>query len=61
MGAATTAAGGGNEAIILNRLRARSFRNTDVLSAEDGKFGAAVHHTNFHNEADSMNGSAKRR
>ncbi len=27
----------------MKRLRARSFRNADVLSAEDRKFGAAVH------------------
>jgi len=27
----------------LKRLRARSFRNADVLSAEERKFGAAVH------------------
>jgi len=38
----STAAGGGNEAIILKRLRARSFRSADVLSVEDRKFGAAV-------------------
>ena len=38
-----TAAGSGNEAIILKRLRARSFRNSDALSAEDRKFAAAVH------------------
>lgn len=38
-----TAAGSGNEAIVLKRLRARSFRNCDALSAEDGTFTAAVH------------------
>jgi hypothetical protein len=34
----SNAAGGGHEAIILKRLRARSFRNADVLSAEGRKF-----------------------
>jgi hypothetical protein len=38
-----TAAGGGNEAIILKRLRARGFRNSDALTPEDKKFVAAVH------------------
>jgi superfamily II DNA or RNA helicase len=39
----STAAGGGNEAIVLKRLRARSFRNADALSAADKKFAANVH------------------
>jgi superfamily II DNA or RNA helicase len=39
----STAAGGGNEAIVLKRLRARSFRSADVLTPEDKKFAAAVH------------------
>lgn len=38
-----TAAGSGNEAIVLKRLRARSFRNAEALTAEDRKFAAAVH------------------
>ena len=38
-----TAAGSGNEAIILKRLRARSFRNSDALTPEEKKFAAAVH------------------
>ena len=38
-----TAAGGGNEAILLKRLRARSFRNADALTPEDKKFVATVH------------------
>ena len=38
-----TAAGGGNEAIILKRLRARGFRTSDALTPEDKKFAAAVH------------------
>jgi superfamily II DNA or RNA helicase len=33
-----TAAGSGNEAIILKRLRARDFRNCDAFSGEDKKF-----------------------
>lgn len=39
----STAAGGGNEAIVLKRLRARGFRNADALTSEDRKFAAAVH------------------
>lgn len=39
----STASGGGNEAIVLKRLRARGFRNADALSSEDRKFVAAVH------------------
>jgi hypothetical protein len=39
----STVAGGGSEAIILKRLRARAFRNADALSPEDKKFAAAVH------------------
>lgn len=39
----STAAGSGNEAIVLKRLRAKAFRNADVLSTEDRKFAAAVH------------------
>lgn len=38
-----TAAGGGNEAIVLKRLRARTFRNADALSSDDRKFVATVH------------------
>ncbi|MGH8590696.1 MAG: helicase-related protein [Gammaproteobacteria bacterium] len=38
-----TAAGGGNEAMILQRLRARGFRTSDALTPEDKKFAAAVH------------------
>jgi superfamily II DNA or RNA helicase len=37
-----TAAGGGNEAVILKRLRARGFRTSDTLTPEDRKFAAAV-------------------
>lgn len=37
------AAGGGNEAIVLKRLRTRDFRNSDALTPEDRKFAAAVH------------------
>src|SRR5439155_7112584 len=36
--APATASGGGNEAIILKRLRARDFRNSEALKAEDRKF-----------------------
>lgn len=39
----STAAGGGNEAIILKRLRARDFRNCDTFTTEDRKFIASVH------------------
>jgi superfamily II DNA/RNA helicase len=39
-----TAAGGGNEAMILKRLRARGLRTSDALTPEDKKFVAAVHH-----------------
>jgi hypothetical protein len=38
-----TASGSGNEAIILKRLRARDFRNSDALRPEDRKFAASVH------------------
>ncbi len=37
------AAGSGNEAIVLKRLRARAFRLADVLTPEDRKFIVAVH------------------
>lgn len=37
-----TAAGSGNEAIVLKRLRARSFRNADGFTGEDRKFASAV-------------------
>jgi superfamily II DNA/RNA helicase len=37
-----TAIGSGNEAIILKRLRARNFRQSDALNSEDRKFAAAV-------------------
>ncbi len=39
----STAAGIGNEAIILKRLRAKSFRNADVLTPDERKFVANVH------------------
>ena len=39
----STASGGGNEAIVLKRLRARGFRNADVLSSDERKFASAVH------------------
>jgi superfamily II DNA or RNA helicase len=39
----STAAGSGNEAIILKRLRARSFRISDTLTPEEKKFAANVH------------------
>ena len=38
-----TAAGSSNEAIVLKRLRARSFRASDAINAEDKKFATAVH------------------
>ena len=38
-----TAAGSGNEAIVLKRLRARAFRYSDELTVEDRKFAVAVH------------------
>lgn len=41
--APATAAGSGNEAIILKRLRARDFRSFDALKPEDRKFASAVH------------------
>jgi hypothetical protein len=39
----STAAGSGNEAIILKRLRARSFRTSDAVTPEEKKFVANVH------------------
>jgi hypothetical protein len=39
----STASGAGNEAIILKRLRARSFRNSDALQQEEKRFAANVH------------------
>jgi superfamily II DNA/RNA helicase len=39
----STAAGSGNESIVLKRLRARSFRNAEGFTTEDRKFAAAVH------------------
>jgi superfamily II DNA/RNA helicase len=39
----STAAGGGNEAILLKRLRVTSFRNCDAFKPEDRKFVSAVH------------------
>ena len=39
----STAAGAGNEAIVLKRLRSRGFRNADTLTPEDRKFATAVH------------------
>ena len=38
-----TAAGSGNEAIILKRLHVGTFRRSSALTPEDKKFGAAVH------------------
>jgi superfamily II DNA or RNA helicase len=38
-----TAAGSGNEAIILKRLRAKDFRNSEALTPEDKKFAVSVH------------------
>lgn len=38
-----TAAGGGNEAIVLKRLRAKDVRTCDQFNPEDRKFIAAVH------------------
>ncbi len=39
----STAAGSGNEAILLKRLRATSFRNCDAFKPDDRKFVADVH------------------
>jgi superfamily II DNA/RNA helicase len=39
----STASGSGNESIILKRLRAKDFRNSNVLKPEDRKFAASVH------------------
>jgi hypothetical protein len=39
----STAAGGGNEAILLKRLRVTSFHNYDAFKTEDRKYVTAVH------------------
>ena len=39
----STAAGGGNEAIILKRLRARDFKRSDAITPDDKKFVASVY------------------
>jgi hypothetical protein len=39
----STASGSGNESIILKRLRAKDFRNSNLLKPEDRRFVASVH------------------